>query len=348
MDGVAGVTQDAVLPGERFTYRFRAKQLGTFWYHTHQGSVDEVRRGLFGAFVIEPRTPPSRNTLDLTLIAHDFDGVPTLAGNDGVTRRRAAAGTAVRLRLVNSDNTPQQFALDGTSFRVAAIDGTELNEPTPLEHVSLKLAAGGRYDVTFTMPPTAVRLAIRDTHAALLLSADGTGDVAAVPTGAEFDPANYGRPARTTLGSSSRFDRRFRFVIGRKPGFFDGRPGLQWTINGHIYPDMPVFVVQRGELVKVEIVNNTSAVHPMHLHGHHMLVLSRNGRAVSGSPWWSDTLEVEPHQRYEVAFRADNPGIWMDHCHNLKHAAAGLTMHLAYVGVATPFLIGGPVHNHPE
>ena len=38
----------------------------------------------------------------------------------------------------------------------------------------------------------------------------------------------------------------------------------------------------------------------------------------------------------------------MDHCHNLKHAAAGLTMHLAYAGVATPFTIGGATHNHPE
>jgi FtsP/CotA-like multicopper oxidase with cupredoxin domain len=47
-DGVAGVTQDAVRPGERYVYRFRAEQRGTFWYHTHQVSSKEVRRGLFG------------------------------------------------------------------------------------------------------------------------------------------------------------------------------------------------------------------------------------------------------------------------------------------------------------
>ena len=57
-DGVAGVTQNAVLPGERYRYRFRAEQVGTFWYHTHQSSSEDVRRGLFGAFVIEPRTGP--------------------------------------------------------------------------------------------------------------------------------------------------------------------------------------------------------------------------------------------------------------------------------------------------
>jgi FtsP/CotA-like multicopper oxidase with cupredoxin domain len=54
-DGVAGLTQDAVKPGERHTYRFRAEQVGTYWYHSHQESSLQVRKGLFGAFVVEPR-----------------------------------------------------------------------------------------------------------------------------------------------------------------------------------------------------------------------------------------------------------------------------------------------------
>ena len=74
----------------------------------------------------------------------------------------------------------------------------------------------------------------------------------------------------------------------------------------------------------------------------------RTAKPVSGSPWWSDTLNVESGESYDVAFRADNPGIWMDHCHNLSHAAAGLTMHVAYAGVTTPFETGGAAHNHPE
>jgi FtsP/CotA-like multicopper oxidase with cupredoxin domain len=78
----------------------------------------------------------------------------------------------------------------------------------------------------------------------------------------------------------------------------------------------------------------------MHLHGHHALVLRRDEKAVTGSPWRTDTLD-EANERYELAFRTDNPGLWMDHCHNLKHAAQGLTMHLAYAGVTTPFRVGG-------
>src|SRR5213593_1843128 len=99
-DGVAGVTQDAVPPGGRYTYRFRTDQVGTFWYHTHQVSSKEVRRGLFGAFVIEPRVPLPPDLVELTVVAHTFDAVPTLNGNDGVQRRAVDPGTPVRLRLV--------------------------------------------------------------------------------------------------------------------------------------------------------------------------------------------------------------------------------------------------------
>jgi FtsP/CotA-like multicopper oxidase with cupredoxin domain len=109
-----------------------------------------------------------------------------------------------------------------------------------------------------------------------------------------------------------------------------------------------MFVVEKGDLVEITITNDTKAIHPMHLHGHHVLVLSRDGVPASGSPWWADTLDLQPGERYIVAFRADNPGIWMDHCHNLRHAADGLTMHVAYADVTTPFLVGDVQHNAPE
>jgi FtsP/CotA-like multicopper oxidase with cupredoxin domain len=163
-----------------------------------------------------------------------------------------------------------------------------------------------------------------------------------------FDPLTYGRPAPTPFSSSSTFDRDFHLAITKKLGFYDGKPGRQWALNGKIYPDVPMFVVEKGDLVRVTIANRTRVVHPMHLHGHHALVLSRNGEPSTGSPWWTDTLNVVPGDEYVIAFRADNPGIWMDHCHNLGHAAAGLTMHLAYAGITTPFLVGGEDGNTPE
>ena len=347
-DGVAGVTQDAVRPGESHVYRFQADQVGTFWYHAHQASASEVRRGLYGALVIEPRTAPWAGVGDIAVAVHTLDGTTLVNATDGVERRAVPPGTAVRLRLINTDNAPMRFAVGGTPFRVVAIDGTDLVGPTLLTGRTMELAAGGRYDVAFTMPPTPIKLAFEDTVAGLALSAAGTADPVAPAPGPEFDPAMYGRPSPTPFNASSHYDRVFTLDVGRKPGFLDGRPGKQWSINGGIYPRVPMFVVDRGDLVKISIRNTTGAVHPMHLHGHHVLVLSRDGVPVSGSPWWSDTLNVQPGERYDVAFRADNPGIWMNHCHNLRHAADGLTMHLAYRGVTTPFLVGGAAHNHPE
>jgi FtsP/CotA-like multicopper oxidase with cupredoxin domain len=348
-DGVAGVTQNAVMPGERYTYRFRADQVGTFWYHSHQVSSKQVRRGLYGAFVIEPKAPAPRQ-LDLTAVAHDFSGRAAIGSYDGIQRRPVRPGTSVRLRLVNSNSSPERFYLAGTQFRVLAIDGTDLNGPTPVEDKTLVLGAGARYDVGFQMPRYSVRLGIDGSPTALVLGAD-PNDRQSRGTKAppeDFDPFGYGEPKATLLGSTTDFDRTFELAIGKRIGFVNGRPGFQWSVNGKLFPETPMYMVRRGDLVKMRITNSSGTVHPMHLHGHHLLVLSRDGKENTGSPWWVDTLNVFPDEEYEVAFRADNPGIWMDHCHNLPHARDGLTMHVAYEGVGTPFRLGDGPHNHPE
>ena len=69
-----------------------------------------------------------------------------------------------------------------------------------------------------------------------------------------------------------------------------------------------MFMVTEGDVVRMTIKNTSGQVHPMHLHGHHVVVLSRNGVAATGSPWWTDSLNVEDDETYEVAFVADNPG----------------------------------------
>lgn len=346
-DGVAGVTQNAVAPGESYTYRFRAEQVGTFWYHSHQVSSSQVRRGLFGAFVIEPQAAAT-DKLDLTVVAHTFDGVSTINAVDELARRAVRRGTPVRLRLINTDSAELRFTLGGTPYRVIAIDGTDLVGPTLLENVTLDIGGGGRMDVAFTMPANPVRLSIDGTTAGVAFSTDGRASPASGVPRAAFDPLTYGRQVATPFDASTSFDRRFTFTITRKPGFYDGDPGLQWAVNGGIYPDVPMFVVEEGDFVEITITNDTEAIHPMHLHGHHMLVLSRDDEAALGSPWWVDTLNMQPGERYVVAFRADNPGVWMDHCHNLRHAADGLTMHVAYAGVTTPFRVGDASHNDPE
>ena len=121
------------------------------------------------------------------------------------------------------------------------------------------------------------------------------------------DLLSYGEPADIGLDPGEP-DRRFEYRIGRRPGFLDGRPGIWWTVNGHLFPDIPMYMVSEGDVVVFEIDNGSGDDHPMHLHGHHAVVLSRDGEPATGSPWWVDSLEVKDGETFEIAFVADNPG----------------------------------------
>jgi FtsP/CotA-like multicopper oxidase with cupredoxin domain len=98
-----------------------------------------------------------------------------------------------------------------------------------------------------------------------------------------------------------------------------------------------MLMVAEGDTVWMRITNRGLMDHPMHLHGHRVLVLSRNGTPTSGSSWWTDTLNVAPGEIFEIAFVADNSGMWMDHCHNASHAAVGMITHLAYTDITTTY-----------
>jgi FtsP/CotA-like multicopper oxidase with cupredoxin domain len=161
------------------------------------------------------------------------------------------------------------------------------------------------------------------------------------------DFLSYGRPAPIGF-DPTRPDRRFRYVVDRRLGFVDGRLASWWTVNGRLYPDVPMFMVAEGDVVVMTIRNNFGSLHPMHLHGHHAVVLERDGVRATGSPWWTDSLDVQKGSTYVIAFVADNPGIWMDHCHNLTHSSTGLIAHLSYIGVSAPYRIGGSAANHPD
>ncbi|WP_205857184.1 multicopper oxidase domain-containing protein [Phytoactinopolyspora endophytica] len=352
-DGAPGATQDAVMPGEEFVYRLRAEQVGTYWYHTHQVSHRGVRLGLYGTLVVTPRaddggSQATQDEVDLTLPVHTFDGILVIEGHDEVLEHTARAGAPVRLRLVNTDSDPHRFALAGTPFKLAAVDGRDLNEPDEVDGVHLRLPAGGRYDLTFAMPDSVVALIVdnnRDGGVRLRPGEpDGEADVEELGTAAvedtsgwpELDPLHYGRPAAVPFETDGPFDRDFTLVLDRGVAMVDGAPAYAHTVNGLGHPSIPEQLVAEGDLVRFTVVNRSLETHPWHLHGHTMLVLSRDGEPYTGSPLWVDTFDVRPGEVWEVAFLAGNPGLWMNHCHNLPHAEQGMMLKLGYDGVTSP------------
>ena len=106
--------------------------------------------------------------------------------------------------------------------------------------------------------------------------------------------------------------------------------------------------VRLGDLVRLHIVNRSRATHPIHIHGHIFSVLTKNGRKITGSPVHLDAILVGPGDSWDVGFVADNPGIWMLHCHVLIHAAGGMSMTINYDGIYTPFTMGTASGNIPE
>ncbi len=335
-DGVAGVTQDAVPVGGSFTYRFRAEQAGTFWYHSHQVSHVQVQRGLLGAVVVTP--PGGVGATDALALVHLYGGTRTVNGRSGETRVTAAPGERVRVRVVNTDNGPMSAWVPGTPFRVLAVDGTDLHEPGEVRDEAVVVTGGARADLEVVAP------ARIELGGASVLVGEQVPPAAPRPVAA-LDLLTYGTPAPLGFDPAAA-TRSFDYVIGRSPGFLDGYPGMWWTINGHLYPDVPMYMVAEGDVVRMRVENRSGEGHPMHLHGHHAVVLSRDGVPATGSPWWVDSLEVGDGETYEIAFVADNPGVWTDHCHNLPHAVEGLVAHLMYEGVTMPYRIGGG--NIPE
>ncbi|WP_433946711.1 multicopper oxidase family protein [Paenibacillus sp. SN-8-1] len=70
MDGIPGMTQDAVEPGKTFTYEFKATTPGTYWYHSHQDSVNQVDKGLYGSLIVED--PKDDFDKDYTLMLDEW------------------------------------------------------------------------------------------------------------------------------------------------------------------------------------------------------------------------------------------------------------------------------------
>lgn len=77
-------------------------------------------------------------------------------------------------------------------------------------------------------------------------------------------------------------------------------------MNGHLFPNIPILMASRGDVVTVHLDNRSREVRPMHLHDHHAVVLARAGVPATGSPWWSDSLNVADGETDDVALVAGN------------------------------------------
>ncbi|MEP4990180.1 MAG: multicopper oxidase family protein [Paracoccaceae bacterium] len=361
MDGVPFLTQDPIPVGGKFLYEFDALDAGTFWYHPHQRSSEQVGRGLYGPLIVE-EADPIRVDRDLTWMLDDWRMTREgqIAGDFGsrhdamhggrignsVTingqmpeRISVRSGERIRLRLINAANA-RIFGLNfgGLAPVVVALDGQPVSPHVPDDDIVV-VGPAMRVDLVIDMtgkPGDA--LTVTDAFyegleyrlVDLAYGPDRLRD--SVPDWGMALPPNP--LAEPDMQAATRHQIVFnggmmgQMMMGGGMGSMmeQMREGNMWFINGkaatgHMMD--PLLLLQQGTSHVLQMDNRTAWHHPMHLHGHSFRVIARNGQPTRHREW-QDTVLLAPEERVEIAFVADNPGDWMFHCHILEHQAAGM------------------------
>ncbi|MBP0048572.1 multicopper oxidase family protein [Marinobacterium sp. AK62] len=367
MDGVTGLTQVPIEPGERFLYRFTPQDAGTFWAHSHHRTYEQLARGLYLPLIVEERTAYPVDQ-DMVLALDDwrlgnngqlhtesFGDMHEWAhggrtGNLLTTNRQlkpafeVRAGERMRLRLLNTANARIMLVkLPSIPTWIIAKDGQPLAEPQPLSE-PLVLAPAERYDLVVDIPAqNADRYTIRD------VGLDEPVELASLQVTGKAEKRWFSPPKALAANplpepGSGEPDHRLQLdmtggAMGNlRQAVYQGETlGVKeliqkhqiWAFNGVAnMPEQPMLDVKRGDLVEIEILNNTRWPHGMHLHGHHFKAdLARYPKGI-----WHDTLAMAGGERSTIRFRADNPGSWLLHCHMIEHQAAGM---VTWIRVAT-------------
>jgi FtsP/CotA-like multicopper oxidase with cupredoxin domain len=177
MDGVGFVTQCPINPGQTFTYTFKARPSGTYWYHSHVGA--QRAKGLYGALVIKERHPPQivhgvaeEFIMQIQDWNHDYDVEQAFLYSD--------AGVFLNRTMIRSS-----VALDGSKFNLwyaesALINGkgryyhpiTQKHNEAPLENFQVEVNKSYRFRVINAAAMYPYRISV-DSHSLTVIATDG-------------------------------------------------------------------------------------------------------------------------------------------------------------------------------
>ncbi len=358
MDGVPGLTQPPIAPGETFVYEFTPPDAGTYWYHSHQRGNEQLARGLYGAIVVEDPTEPEYPVDAVWLVDDwlidesgmldpDFDSYEDIhhSGRWGnlltingtpKTTLDVSPGQRIRLRIVNTANARViKPDFDGLDPVVIAMDGLPVAEPFLVTDIDL--APGNRMDVDITIPPDAEQdFVIGDRFSSSEPVELGRISV----TGASVDTPEFAPPAQEMPDWSGLIDEapQHSITISFASEFADATSKEReamlaseqygeflWTLNGRVWPDAETLTATQGELQKIRIVNESGQMHPMHLHGQFFQLISRNDEPVNETHY-RDTVLMTAFQTVEIVVAPYDVGTWLLHCHIQVRAEYGMAM----------------------
>lgn len=333
MDGVPVLTQDLIEPSDTKTYSFVPPDAGTYWYHSHYVSNEQVARGMMGPLIVEDDNPPDVDH-DITVLLSDWrmreDGslVEEYADMHSVahggymgnfargflSKSQVRIGDRVRLRLINAaTNRIFPTLVSGVTGSIVAFDGMALAEPRPLTEIVLAPAQRADLIVDVIAPVGFDMLTPQGPYRLADLPAEGTN------AGRQSSPILPLSPPELPMPGEPTQHLTLTMMGGAMGGRHNG--DNIWAFNNiSDLHDDPFGSFQRGETVLITMVNDTSFPHGIHLHGHHFYEVDADGSLGD----LRDTTLVDARKSQDIICVFDNPGRWLLHCHMLSHAVGGM------------------------
>ena len=339
MDGNPRI-MNPVEPGEEFTYRFVVPDAGTYWYHPHMKSNEQIEKGLYGALVVREADAPEYDaerylTIDDILlngsqIAPFLQSHPEImhgrSGNALITNGKmdelkftVDQGTVERWHLVNPANArTMSLSIDGARWRVIGVDGGRV-EPYQVDR--LQMAVGQRFDieVAYDEPGEVVMnsyvLSVQNNEVVEI----PIQIVAATVTETGNAARTVQLPAPPVM-PSGEVTREETIVFN---AVNDGLGNVIWTLNNAAFNREVLFTFKKGDVVRIRLDNEVGPEHPFHLHGQFFTIVDK-GTEETSQPGLKDTVLLPGLSSVEIIAYMDNPGEWMAHCHINEHAALGM------------------------
>ncbi|KAJ5983636.1 Multicopper oxidase type 3 [Penicillium waksmanii] len=384
-DGVVSITQCPTAPGKTTTYKWRATQYGSTWYHSHIGL--QAWEGVFGGIIING--PASGNydedkgvlflndwthqTVDEMYDSAQSNGPPTLDnglingtnvyGDDNSTSQTGyrfntsfTADTSYRFRLVNAAvDTHFKFSIDNHTLTVIAMDLVPIE---PFNTTVLSIAMGQRYDIVVNADQSTGNESfwMRAIPQSACSDNDSTNNI----KGIVYYGSSPSTPTTTAYSYTDSCDDMdssdlvpYLSQSASLPYYNASEPVTLGTTseNLFLYWDNPtllqiwnndtsftntsgvVHLPRADEWSYVVIETTLTVPHPIHLHGHDFFILAQGTGTYSSSdittltnPPRRDTAILPSSGYLVVAFKTDNPGAWLMHCHIGWHTEEGFAI----------------------
>ena len=286
------------------------------------------------------------NAMDVADVGYDA----FLINGQRETRIEGRPGERVRLRLINAAAATYFYVQSSTGpMTIVAADGPAVQ---PVKVDRLFMAIAETYDVMITIPASG-QWELRAT------AMDGSGHASALMGEGDLHPASdpprpdvYKMDEMLNLAMEEQEDDPRASLNLPRPGspyrllralvdttLPTKSPARQikmhltgdmnryvWSFDGKTIAEEPYVRLRHGEVVQLELVNDTMMHHPIHLHGHFFRVLSGQG---ARSPL-KHTVDVPPMSKRMIEFEANEHHDWMFHCHILYHMMSGMARVFSY------------------